>query len=353
MEFNAWTFARSWASVAIAQGADEARPALYRSTLIELFPEGVRLVSTDGYLLLKAWVPVDGYDEPEPGGDVLPDETAICSDPDQRVLAMMKYAQKITKQDGEDTPAVVHLGFGQMKEDMSNQGTLEGMTQASVWFRLGERYDERIETPRFEGAFPEWRPLWFGHEWRPTGVIGFGADGILRLGKLSALWDKSVIEFDLGGQHGVAKVRIQAPDVNVTGLVMPTKLTRSDESVVISVVPPSEEGIHAEYSDVIDEFLASVLREETASDDDDIISDAERAQLHRAYSIGEKIGHLSMQVLLDEMDLSAERCQYILDVLAERGAIEPKGDDKFACVLDGPLFDDEIEEPEEEGDEPL
>ncbi len=350
MQFNAWVLGRSWHSVALACGNEEKRPALYRSTLIEMYGEGIRLVATDGYLLLKAWVPVLGYDDPEPGADVLPDEVAICSDPDQRVLGLMKYAQQMTKQDGEDTPVSITLGFGEMS-DASTQGSFEGMTQASVWFQMNNAYDERIETPRFEGAFPEWRALWFGHDWKPTGLIGFGADGILRLGKLSALWDKASIEFALGGQNGVAKISINATgDVNVSGLVMPVKL--SEETVNAM---PSMEGIdliiESDYGDVIDDFLASVLGAEDASDDG-MLAEAEKAQLAKVYAHGATVGHLTVQVITDDLDLSAERAQQLLDQLVELNAIALE-DDKYVCILDGPLFDDLDDLEDDNGEEPL
>lgn len=351
MDFNAWNFARSWASVALAQANDKSRPNLHRSTLIEIFPEGVRLVSTDGYVLLKAWVPTDDGDEPEPGSDVLPDDTALCADPDLRVLGLMKYAQQITKQDGDDTMVTITMGFGEMSET-GRQGTLDGMTQASVWFRLGQEYDERIETPRFQGEFPNWRPLWFGHKWSPTSLVGFGADGILRLGKLSALWDKSTIEFALGGSNGVARVSIQAPNVNVDGLVMPVRLTGDR-----GPVPVSDEGLDVEYGDALDEFLASVLAEEDEPVDDEMLSNATKAQVERAYRIGVAEGHLSVQVLVDQLDISAERCSELLDILVEQGAIEALDDDKYSVQADLDLFpedDDDLEVDEvSDGEEPV
>lgn len=353
MQFNAWTLARSWASVALAQGADEKRPALYRSMLIEMYPEGIRLVSTDSYLLLKAWVPIDGFDsDSEPGEDVLPDDTAICSDPDHRVLGLMKYAQQMTKQDGEDTAVTITLGFGEMLEGKA-QGSFDGMTQASVWFHLGHQYDERIETPRYDGQFPEWRPLWFNHRWEPTPVIGFGADGILRLGKLSALWDKTTIEFDLGGPHGVAKIRIapkpnttgRVSDVNVTGLVMPTKLTHTAPSESARAAAEDES-----YSDVIDDFLASVLGAEADHANDALLDQAEKAQMAKVYFLGLSLGHLTAQIIVDDLDVSAERAETLINELLQAGAIEPAGDDKFDVIEDIGLFDDD--EPED-GEEPL
>lgn len=328
MEFNSWRLARAWNSVALAQSDDKNRPALFRTTLIEAYPEGVRLVATDSYILLKAWVPCHDYDaEDEPGRDVLPEFTTVCADRDRRVVDLMKYVQDKTKKNGADTPITMSLVVGSMRP--GSQGELEGMVQQAVSFHLDHDYDERIETPIFDGAFPHWKDLWYAHVGKSTSMVTFGADGFLRLGKLSALWEKAAIRFVMGGAIGVAKFYIIAPDVNVEGLAMPvadSRVTVEDEA--IAVVPASDEGFHAEYGDALDAFLAEVLKTEVpATDGDDLIDDAMRGQLIRAGEACINEGHGYPDLLVTELGISAERAYELLIDLADLGIIIPSSED--------------------------
>jgi hypothetical protein len=321
MRFNAWMLSRAWLSVALAQSDDDSRPALYRSTLIEVFDHGIRLVSTDSFLLLRAWVPSvdsdDVGDENEPGLDVLPDDVAICADRDQRVLALMRYAQTLTKHDGDDTPVVVEMAFGETGDDRP-QGTLEGMAQSTVVFRLSDEYDERIETPIFEGVFPNWRPLWGGHKVLPTTFVGFGAHSIAKLGKLSALWNKAAIDFELGGTVGVSRIRIVAPDVFVSGLVMPTSQAE---------VPPSgevtAEAEAHEFAEALDDFLADVLRTERVDTDTDAaIGDAVAAQYRRAVELAVATGYVSVLLLAATFGVDDDRAAELVEALVDDGVVD-------------------------------
>lgn len=328
IRFNAWNLARSWASVALAQSEDDGRPVLYRTTLIEQFPEGIRLLSTDTFVLLKAWVPNDDHERaPEPSIDVLPDDVAICRDLDQRVLGLMKYAQKITKADGADTPVKMEFAVGEQDETVHN--TLEGLGASTVRFRFVEQYDESIETPIFEGVYPNWRPLWDGHKWAPASTIGFGANGILRLGKLSGLWDKAVIRFELGGSVGVARIHIEGPsDVNVTGLVMPTgspgdtdrDIPESDEAVI--------EGEMREFSEHLDDWYTELLRTEVVDmNTADVLSDAIDAQVRRAAEFVVDAGYATVKSVAAALDITEDHAETILGMLAEDGVIGEDADE--------------------------
>lgn len=322
--FNAWNLARSWASVALAQSEDDGRPVLYRTTLIETFETGIRLLSTDTFVLLKAWVPnTDNDDAPEPLIEELPDDVAICRDLDHRVLGLMKYAQQLTKADGNDTRTTMEFAVGE--QDGSDHNTLEGLAASTVHFRIVEKYDESIETPIFEGVFPNWRPLWQGHKWAPASSIGFGANGILRLGKLSGLWDKAVIQFDLGGNVGVARVRIEGPsDVNVTGLVMPTGNSQEN-------VPPSDEanieGEMREFADAFDDWYTELLRTEVSdADTAEALSAVIDAQVRRAAEFVVDAGYATVQSVAAALDVTEDHAETILGQLAEDGVIGEDAD---------------------------
>lgn len=264
MRFNAYILAKSWQSVALASADDDGRPALYRSTLIEEFEFGVRLVATDGYVLFRAWVPFEGReDEEQPPLSDLPVSVAVCADRDKRVLGLMKYLVSHTKDDKAETDVTVDVSI--VEGDDQAKGTLEGLAGSQIRMHVTSAYDEAIESPVFEGAFPNWRPLWEGHLWTSTARFGLSAHTLTKLGKLSAIWSKSDVEFRLGGKVGVAKVLVNAPEVTVDGLVMPIRLVsevpESDEVTVESEI--------AQFAEALDDWLADVLEPPMSGDDDD------------------------------------------------------------------------------------
>lgn len=345
LRFNAWNLARSWASVALAQSEDDGRPVLYRTTLIEMFETGIRLLSTDTFVLLKAWVPnVDHPDSTEPLIEELPDSVAICRDLDHRVLGLMKYVQKITKDDGIDTRVTMEFAIGD--QEGSEQNSLEGMSASTVHFRIVEKYDESIETPTFEGVFPNWRPLWFGHKWAPASTIGFGAHGILRLGNLSKLWDKATIQFELGGNVGVAKIRIEGPsDVNVTGLVMPTGRPGEEQGDIPESEEAVIEGEMREFSEAFDDWYTELLRTEKVDDEDldQVISEAFEGQVRRAAQFAIDTGYVTVRGIAGAVNVPESAAEVILDALVEDGivAIPLVGDTtgKYMTIV-GQLPDD-------------
>lgn len=257
MEFDAYNLSRAWLSVAVAAADNDDRLALYRTTLIEEFDHGVRLVATDANVLLKAWVPFLGFpDAHEPPLSDMPVSVAVCSDRDRRILGLMKYLAGVTK-DTYDVVVDVEIVEG----DHETQGTLEGFAASQIRMHASTRYDEAIESPLFEGVFPNWRPLWEGHVWTHTAIVGMSAHTIGKLGKLAGVWGKSNIEFLLGGKVGVIKVLLQHDGeydggLLVEGLVMPIALTSQvPESAEVAV----EAQIEA-FADALDDWLAQVTR---------------------------------------------------------------------------------------------
>lgn len=325
-EFNAWSLAKAWNSVALAQSTDRDRPTLYRTTLIEQYPEGIRLIATDSFVLLKAWVPdVDNRGAVEPAQDVEPEESMVCMDRDRRIQGLMSYAMKQTADDGQETRHTMSMVLGTVRPESQIQ--LSGMAQASVSFHFGSEYDERIESPIFDGAFPPWKGLWYAHEPAETAMVTFGANGFLRIGKLSALWDKASIRFVLGGIFGVCKFYVDAPDVNVEGLAMP--IAPAD------AVPPSAEGIHSTFGEQLEQWLESVAATEEpsgephnldpdsdAGDDSDPTVRYRRAQLLKAARLAIDYQYADEDLLTHQLDVTAQRANELLEALLAAGVLE-------------------------------
>src|SRR5687768_16742409 len=112
--FDARTLARGWLSVAIASAADKARPVLHRTVSIEAFPEGLRLVATDSFVLLRSWVPNLDHDlDPEPGLDEAPYATAVAMDPHGRAKGFLAHVLKLASDEVyDDDPLEVRVDLG-------------------------------------------------------------------------------------------------------------------------------------------------------------------------------------------------------------------------------------------------
>lgn len=272
MEFNAHTFAKSWLSVAVAAGDDKERPALHRTTLMEEYDDGVRLVSTDGYLLLRAWVPF--LDRPpqiaEPPLDELPNSVAVCADKDGRVKSLMAYTLNQTRDEDNE----VWLSTEIVQDDDDVQATLEGLAASRIKMQVLSRYAEAIESPIYEGTFPNWRPLFAGHVWHSTPIVGLSAYTIGKMAKLASLWGKASVEFLLGGKVGVTRINIVntgGDHVNVDGLVMPIRLaTDVPESAEVAVESEIDD-----FRGALDAWLAATLQPTTDDDPADPADDAE------------------------------------------------------------------------------
>ena len=98
LRFDAATLALAWLSVAQASGSDANLPTLDRTVALELYPDGVRLLATDRYVLLTAWVPtVSARDEEAPHVSELPTRTVVTQDADRRGKGLLEYALKLTR----------------------------------------------------------------------------------------------------------------------------------------------------------------------------------------------------------------------------------------------------------------
>lgn len=131
MTVNAWHLARVWLSTAIAQATDESRPVLCHTTLVEVYATGLRLVSTDSFILITGWVPLSGTDHPEPGLGRRPEQSIIVRDLDGRARSLLGYLKGITngEPEGKAEPVDVVL---YTQEPHLPQASFEGLEATRV-----------------------------------------------------------------------------------------------------------------------------------------------------------------------------------------------------------------------------
>lgn len=223
--YDARTLGRGWLSVAVASAKDSGSPQLDRTLLIEAFPEGVRLVATDRYVLLRSWVPNTEHDlDPEPELDEAPYATAVAIDPDGRAKGFLAYAMKLAKDQGGDDGLglEVRMNLGvvdQLAE--TDRPAFEGMAVRYVVLELPDV--ERVKLRTYEGSYPDWRRLLDGFRAVSTETIALGAEVLGRLAKLGAVHGDRPLGWTFGGSSKMARLEVLESDPHVEGVVMPVR----------------------------------------------------------------------------------------------------------------------------------
>lgn len=174
---DAGEFAAAWSMVAVA-AEKEAHVQL------EVHPEGVRLIATDGALLLRSWVVKTGRDSllDVPGDDEAPDVVLVIHDEKKRVHALMKHEAKLAKDD-PGRQLTFYVGTVAKPGD---QLMLAGMEKPGVVFAT--------ETERVAGVLSEssgltWRAAYQDRAVDEVCVTGFSAHARRWRRSLRRAWD--------------------------------------------------------------------------------------------------------------------------------------------------------------------
>lgn len=223
--FDARELAIGWLSVAIASGADPKTPELNRTISIEHFDEGVRLIATDRYLLLYAWVPdVLHKADDEPVLEIGAGRIAIARDLDRRGQSMLAYmlglANEIEKADtGDPLPEVV-LSLNVVEDDEPEEPVFEGLEAKYVVIDYPGH--ERVRLDTYDGSYPSWRAI--TNDFKPvtTKAIALNPDFLARLGKLGKLHGGPLL-WQFGGVDKAAHLEVADSNPRTRGVVMPVR----------------------------------------------------------------------------------------------------------------------------------
>lgn len=244
MRFNAATLARAWQSVALASGNDKTLPSLHRTVAIEEYVHGIRLVATDRFMLLTAWVPnTTAPTDREPLLEEAPDRTVTAADVDHRgksllayVLQLQRRAQNTEEPFDLECEVVfdVRLPAGQTGTD----ATLEGMEPVFTVFSIPDV--EKVYLPVVEATYPDWRSLLDGFVSEKTDTIGLALERLTRLGKL-ATWNPGHLAWKFGGPERAAYVDLPMSDPHVTGIVMPVRWVTDQDPPEPATARPTDD----------------------------------------------------------------------------------------------------------------
>ncbi len=167
---DAATLARGWLSVAQAAATKDRddRPALYRTVCVEQHTHGLRLTSTDTYMILTAWIAEQHYEyDPEPGLDEVPYATAVAIDDHGRGAGLLAYLLSLTKpEDGpKNLDVVVSLNVPWQSPDTpDDELQLEGFEALAVTMEYPDHEKVQLQVYDLPELAPDVRPSQDGQD---------------------------------------------------------------------------------------------------------------------------------------------------------------------------------------------
>lgn len=174
-------FAIGWAAVKAVSGSDKDDPQLFRTVLVEMFREGVRLVAFNGCVAAMVWVSAEDDDYPEPGVDEKPDRTVIVQDLYNRGSSCLAHIKRMVAEATKKRAEVQlpRARFSVVTPHASLIDVGDELGDLAVFELVGV---ETVRVPVYDGEFPHWR------EW-DTDMFGKEFCGIAAdvLGSLAAV----------------------------------------------------------------------------------------------------------------------------------------------------------------------
>jgi hypothetical protein len=220
---------RAWEAVQICASESKSDVPVFRAVHVELFHgHGMRLVSTDRHILVRAWVgfhPLDEGDENmEPDLLEPPDLSFIVADEDRRGLGLLQYIQKVMTAkriyDAEQWPMVK---MTKRRENITDEQTFEGMEVETVHLEWPDH--EEVVLRVVEDKFPDWKPMQLSFEGRSTEKLSFRSSTLKRAAKLAALFPGQTLDWKLSGN--VAPVAFTIGPLH--GFLLPTRSSTDPE----------------------------------------------------------------------------------------------------------------------------
>jgi hypothetical protein len=233
VKFDGPALADAWLSVFAATSRDKVLSLLYKTIAIEEHPTGIRLLATDRFVLLTAWVPdLDSHYDSPPPFEQAPDRVIVARDADGRARSLLGYV--LTLAHRESTPEDYTPGDVQVRLDFDvklppgaagGPEVLEGMDPTYVVLSVPDV--EKVYLEAVPMPYPDWRALVADHKARTTREIVLNSEIVERLAK-TRKHTSGRIEWTFGGQDKPALVAFPDSDPHVHGIVMPIRSQDED-----------------------------------------------------------------------------------------------------------------------------
>lgn len=232
MRFDGPALAHAWLAVSAAAGKDKDLPLLFKTVAIEEHTTGVRLLATDRFIMLTAWVPdLDHYYGAAPPIDQAPDRVVVARDADGRGRGLLGYVcaleARIIREAGElgdYTPGDIQidLTFDQRLPagQEPTQATLDGLDPTYTVLSVPDR--EKVYLEVIDGTYPDWRHIVHNHVPVETDRIRLNPEAVERLAKIRKHADGPLV-WSFAGDTKAALVEYADSDPFVHGVVMPIR----------------------------------------------------------------------------------------------------------------------------------
>ncbi len=181
----------AWRNAFLASSDDDGRPALYRTVLVEWYQDGLRFVSTDGYVIVTSYADGDRWsDGPvrSPDHDEAPAGSVVAIATDKLMADFLKHraveVKAWAKADAEGLdadPVDITFSLGTIDEPNTGQQRLDIGDRRAL---IVSADNERIAIPLYEGDYPNWRAVLAGYRPRPKAQVRATAGLLARLGQL-------------------------------------------------------------------------------------------------------------------------------------------------------------------------
>lgn len=212
--------ATAWTNVSLASTTKKAAAGTAPGTVaVEVYgPSAVRLVASDGALLLTSWV---GAGAPDPGRNAKPAEAFIAADGEGLAKGFMAHLLKATKVDDNQWREVT---ISVKDAAMPDVPAFDGMAKQAC---ILETDDHLVQLALVEIPLPSWRAAWPTLNRRaPVEQVAISPDYLTALGKLKDTASAVRLTFHTAKGPAVILADGEPP---VSGLVMPSALGGGDQ----------------------------------------------------------------------------------------------------------------------------